>query len=290
MTLATALDSLLERIRAASPGASIAWLEDAVVALRRGAPPEPTLAHFTAAARRLGRDVLPAEPDASLPGPDDPVPVSVLTCDAAGRVALLLAVAEGSAPAVESIVWKAYREGDTREKIAVVRALPLLPGGARFVPVALDAGRINETALFQALASDNPFPARHYPELELNKLVLKAAFVGAPIDRITGLLRRANPELARAAMEYIDQQESAGRAFPPDLWLAIAPHPPPGAVGRMLGYLSHAVAAQRGGAAHGLRIVAQLRTASFLEERLGAERDPAVKTAIERALATGGRP
>jgi len=152
-----------------------------------------------------------------LPGSSDPVPTEGWTVDDAGRVLILLAAGD------RGLIETLYREGDSREKRAVLRALPLLAGGERFVELALDAGRTNESDLFAALACDNPYPARHYGEREWNKLVMKAAFVGAPLSRIVGLERRSNRELCRMALEYIDQQESAGRAVPPDLDKLVAP-------------------------------------------------------------------
>jgi HEAT repeats len=182
------------------------------------------------------------------------------------------------------VVATAYHEGDSREKKAVVQGLSLLPEAYRFLDLALDAGRRAETTLFHAVACDNPFPARHYPELEFNKLVMKAAFVGAPIARIVGRERRANPELARMAMDHVSEQESAVRRFDPQIWLAVAAFPPPGAVGRMVGYLSHSVAEQRLWAARALRRVGQERTRSFLQERAAVEADADVLQAVLEAL------
>jgi hypothetical protein len=213
------------------------------------------------------------------------VPLAEWTVDVASRVALLTALAEGSPASLETWLELVYRAGDAREKTAVVRSLAFLPDGARFLPIALDAGRVNDTELFGALAVDNPFAAVHYPELEFDKLVMKAAFVGARIDRIIGLARRANPELARMAMEHIDEQESARRTFAPELWLAIASKPPLGAIGRMLGYLSHAVTAHRLGAARGLVIAADPRSRPFIAERLEVERDEPVRETLLAALA-----
>jgi hypothetical protein len=212
-------------------------------------------------------------------GPTDPVPLDSWTLDVAARAALLLA-----ADAHEATVLSVYDTADTREKIALVRTLPLLPDGARFVPLALDAGRTNDTELFRALACENPFAARHYPELEFNKLVMKAAFIGAPLDRIVGLERRANTELSRMVMEYIDEQESAQRRFPPEVWLAVAHHPVPGAVGRMLGYLGHSAAEHRLGAARGLAILRQARTRSFVAERLEIETVESIRAELVRML------
>jgi hypothetical protein len=269
-------DELIRRIRPATTPEAHAWLESAV----SGSLPTA----FAQAARRIGRQPLAVDPDETLAGPLDPVPLAGFSADVAGRVALLMALGETRPQALNDTVDALYREGDTGEKIAVVRALPLLPDQERWVWLALDAGRTNETDLFRAVACDNPFPARHYPELEFNKLVMKAAFVRAPVERIVGLLRRANPELSRMAMEHIDEQESAGRSFVSELWPAIAVHPPPGAIGRMLGYASHSVGAQRLGAARGLAVAAQPRTRSFLAERLELERDDAVREALLEAV------
>jgi len=178
----------------------------------------------------------------------------------------------------------AYREGDTREKIAVIRSLPLLPEGARFVELALDAGRTNELDLFRSLACDNLFPSQHYDELAWNKLYMKAAFLNLPLERMQGFAARENAELSRMALHYIEQQESAGRTFPGHLWQAIAAFPPPGAIAKMLGYASHAVAEQRFGAAQGLERARQPRTLSFLRERLGVEPDARVQAALQAAL------
>jgi hypothetical protein len=274
--------ALREATAACAPAAGHDWLRERIAALTAAAAAEAALAAFTAAGRHVGRGAL-ATP-ASVAGPDDEIALTGWCADELARAAILATVAAAAPGSLAGVVDAAYRDGDSREKQAVIRALALLPDGARFVDVALDAGRTNETPLFGALACDNPYPARHYPELELNKLVMKAAFVGAPLDRIVGLRRRANPELARMAMEYIDQQESAGRAFPPELWRAIAPHPPPGAVARMLGYASHAVAAHRAAALRALAEVAQPRTRSFLDERRALERDPEVAAALADAL------
>lgn len=213
--------------RAAS-GDGAAWLSEVVAALQAGGDAREALPAFVAATRRMGRAPLP--PGEPLPSADGPVSTAAWTTDEAARVALLLAVAAGSPERVEATVNTLFGEGDTREKAAIVRALPLLPGGARWLELALDAGRTNELPMFAALACENPYPAAHYPELEFNKLVMKAVFIGLDLHRVAGLSGRANPELARMAVAYIEQQLSAGRAFPPDLWLAIAKHPPSGAI------------------------------------------------------------
>jgi hypothetical protein len=275
------MDSLLHWIEACSLPAGFRWLTESLGAIRAGGSAALVLERFPAVRRLLGE--ARAAP-VLLQGPDDALSLEGWTAEEAGRVALLLAAARADPAALPEVVRAAYHDGDSGEKKAVVRGLSLLPEGARFVDLALDAGRRAETTLFQAVACDNPFPARHYPELEFNKLVMKAAFVGAPVSRIVGLERRANPELARMGMDYVSEQESAGRRFDPQIWLAVAPCPPPGAVGRMVGYLGHSVAEQRLWAARGLKRAGQERTRSFLQERAAVEEDAAVLEAVLEAL------
>ena len=283
MSAPEALEALVSRLRESTADPGLGWLTsglDAVLGGQEGRAFE----QFPAVARQLGRGPLATEGSPTLSGPDDEVPLAPWTTDVGGRAALLLAVAAGSPSALPELLRRVYDEGDTTERIAVVRSLSLLPDGGRFVETALDAGRTNDTTLFEALACDNPFAARHYPDPELNKLVMKVAFVGLEVDRIVRLDDRGNPELARMGMEYIDEQESASRPFAPAIWLAIAPHPPPGAVGRMLGYLSHSVEPQRYWAARGLARVAQSRARDFLVERREVEQSPRARTAITEAI------
>jgi len=215
MALGMPASLLLHRIAASRPDPDgLEWLRATADRIGGG---DLTLAGpaFVSAGRRVGRGPLAAgEP---LPGSSDPVPTDGWTVDDTARVLVLLAA--GDPTLTETL----YREGDSREKRAVLRALPLLPDGERYLALALDAGRTNESDLFAALACDNPYPARHYGEREWNKLVMKAAFVGAPLARIVGLERRNNRELCRMALDYVDQQESAGRAVPPDLDKLVAP-------------------------------------------------------------------
>ena len=241
------------------------------------------LGAFTAAARTLGREPLQAD-ELCLQGAAGELPLTGTTSDVAGRMLLLYKLAHATPGQLPAAVRASYDEGDSREKLAVMRALPLLPQGERFLEIALDVGRCNELELFSALALYNPYPCRHYDELAWNKLYMKAVFLDAPLAHMVGVAERSNAELARMALEYVEQQESAGRRFPNEIWQVIGALPPPGAVGKLLGYLSHAVADLRLGAAVGLEQAAQGRTLSFLQERTSIESDERVRAVLERTL------
>ena len=68
---------------------------------------------------------------------------------------------------------RAWRLGRAAE-LAQVAAL--LPDPERFCASSIDACRTNILPLFEAVACENPYPARYFPERNFNQMVLKAMF------------------------------------------------------------------------------------------------------------------
>ena len=201
---------------------------------------------------------------------------------------LTLHYAESAGADARNWICRAYREGDSREKAAVISALPELDcsaDGEPYLALALDCGRTNESDLFACLTTSNDFPNRYYSDNQFNQLVMKAAFSDFDLGQIAGLQARSNPELARMGMEYVDERLAAGRSFPASLWLAIAPCNPPGACARMLGELQHSQSARRRLAAIALGLTGDSRVRSFLEERLAMESDSQTRENIESSIA-----
>jgi hypothetical protein len=114
---------------------------------------------------------------------------------------------------------EAWSRGDNRERQAVLKALPFVPSPERFVDLAVEACRTNVLTVFEAIACENPFPRDHFPDLNFNQMVLKAAFNGVALARIVGLDRRKNAELARMAGDFAAERRAAGRPVPADLEL-----------------------------------------------------------------------
>lgn len=137
--------------------------------------------------------------------PRDTIARAFLLREAASRIDVL--------PLVEEL----FRHGDGREQQAIVRALPLLPSPERFVPLARFAARTNVVTVFEALACNNPYPARYLPDDAFAQLVLKTVFVGLPLANIIGLRQRVNGELKRMARDYANELRAAGRVVPRDL-------------------------------------------------------------------------
>lgn len=113
-----------------------------------------------------------------------------------------------------------YEQGDTREQQSWLRAVGLLPHAERFLMTVIGACRTNILPLFEAVACENPYPARYFPDANFNQLVLKALFNEIALARIVGLSSRSNLDLSRMAQDYASERLAAGRPIPHDIALA----------------------------------------------------------------------
>lgn len=174
-------------------------------------------AAFASVGRRLGTDAVEFH--------DVPPELQfrTWTLDELARAALLVQ-AVGALPtsAGEELVSECFFRGDNRERQALLHALSLLPEPRRFLSVAIEACRSSVQPVFEAIACENPYPARHSPQHAFNQMVLKAVFTGVAVGRIVGLASRLGPELARMAADYAQERRAAGRAVPADLDLLMS--------------------------------------------------------------------
>jgi hypothetical protein len=199
------------------------WLEGALEIAAFGELSQ-LLEVYTVAARRVGptpfsRD---ARAIAALDSAAADFRFDRWTLQDAARAIFLLARAEVS-PNPEVFVSAAlacYEQGDTQEQLSWLRAVGLLPHAERFLFTVIDACRTNILPLFEAVACENPYPARYFPDANFNQLVLKALFNGIALARIVGLSARANVDLSRMAKDYASERLAAGRSVPPDIALA----------------------------------------------------------------------
>jgi hypothetical protein len=272
-----ALRAELER-RLAAP--ALAWCETVIAAARRG-DRESIVIAFPAAGRRAGREPLGARGALVRRDPDIEVPLRAWRIDDAVRVAFLAAFT-GDA---EALARDLYLTGDLRERAGALRGLAVIGRGTAALDVVLDACRVTAAELFEAALAENPYVSRVLPDGEFRTAVLKCAFVGVAIDRVADVERRADAELSRMLLSYVSEREVAGRSVPPDLWPVVARHPTPGLAGKLIGYLEHPAEAHRIAAARALGRIGDERARPFLLDRLARESDPAVRRALERAVA-----
>ena len=140
--------------------------------------------------------------------------------DVTRAFAVILAFTNSESRAHAAIVSSLLEGGEIGEQESLLRTLILLPGAEGFTETALAGCRTNALRVFEAIAGENAFPARHFPELGFNQMVLKAIFMQVPVARIEGLSARITPELARMVEAYASERRAAGRAVPEDVdWI-----------------------------------------------------------------------
>lgn len=106
-----------------------------------------------------------------------------------------------------------YRYGDTTEKLAVLKALPLLTIGDHAVDLLEDALRTNDTRLVAAALG--PYSDR-LDQHTWRQAVLKCVFMGVPLAGVHRLAERADDELGAMLGAFAREREAAGRDMPAD--------------------------------------------------------------------------
>lgn len=127
----------------------------------------------------------------------------------AGRITLLLAFS--NSPNFYPDLEKLFNTAEMSELVALYLALPLLPNPEKLIERAKEGFRSNIAPVFRALALNNPFPADYLSDAAFNQMVLKAAFTAAPLNQISGLKERLNPQLQTMMQQYIAELTAAGR-------------------------------------------------------------------------------
>ncbi len=111
-----------------------------------------------------------------------------------------------------------FEMADIKEQVILYRGLYFLDNAGDFVPRVTEGLRTNITAVFDAIALFNPYPARYLTEPAWNQMVLKAIFMGRPLADIYGLPERKNQKLALILHDYIRERWSAGRTITAEIW------------------------------------------------------------------------
>jgi len=215
---ASSLESALLGVVRARADSAAAWMAGV-----RPTDMDAFCGAYTAAARKAGRELLAlTEAERIALGSSAPeARFDRWTVADAARAALLLRAADAlDAADFQALAIGCFERGDAGEQASWMRAVALLPSPERFLPIVIDSCRTNVVPLFEAIACENPYPAKYFPERNFNQMVLKALFNSIAIRRIVGLAERMNPELARMASDYAAERRAAGRSVPPDIALA----------------------------------------------------------------------
>ncbi len=207
------------------PGDAAEWLKSSVQRLRGGGSDKDLYMSVSLVPRKIGKADLAlsatelGHATAARPGWNP----REWSLDQAARVLLLLAAA-GDGATFSRRLDQLCATADVGELVAFYRGLPLYPDQPRHVLRAAEGVRTNMKAVFEAVAHRNPYASEQLAEPAWNQMVLKALFIGASLDPIVGLDRRANPALARMLCDYAHERWAAGRPVSPELWRCVGPH------------------------------------------------------------------
>jgi hypothetical protein len=131
--------------------------------------------------------------------------------DEAARVVILLATYQGDDQAFAARVEKLCATAEVTELVAILKGFAVFPAPKLLCDRAREGVRSSMQPVFEAIACRNPYPFDYFDEAGWNQMVVKCVFVGAPIDAISGLGKRRNPELIRMLADLVAERRSASR-------------------------------------------------------------------------------
>lgn len=207
------------------PAEQLPWLEDKLKQLAEDASERLLFTAFSSVPRyttKADLTLTSADLEAANSSRTGWVP-SGWSLDQAGRTLMLLSLPANDAERYHALVEKLFSAADVSEQIALYQSLPLLPHPDLFVARAAEGLRTSITAVFNAIALNNPFPGDYFERLPWNQMVLKAVFVDSPLHLIQQLDQRANSELAHMLSDYAHERWAAKREVTPELWRLIGP-------------------------------------------------------------------
>lgn len=216
---------LTEWIRRVATDDGMAWLEAQRDEIAAGAPPRVFYTSFSAVPRYIDKhdlDLSAAERTAATEARTGWQPAG-WSADQAGRTLIVLSLPHEDREAYLETLDRVFEHADVGESVALYQALPLLPYPEAHRDRAAEGLRSSMTAVFNAVALRNPYPAEQFEDPAWNQMVLKALFEGSPLHPIYGLDDRANAELARMLVDYAHERWAAGRPVSPELWRPVGP-------------------------------------------------------------------
>ncbi len=221
--LADAQELLHHRLARQIDVPALAWLDDKRERIAKGAPDLVFYAAFSAVPRYLGKQALCAAPEDVKTSAAERAAWDFWSVDQAGRTLLLVSLKRDDTTAFVVKLRTLVASADLGELVALYQSLPLLPHAERLVDLAAEGARSNMTAVFNAVAIRNAYPAEYFDEAGWNQMVLKALFVESPLHLIYGLDRRANLALAQMLVDYAHERWAAKRPVSPELWRPVGP-------------------------------------------------------------------
>lgn len=196
------------------------WLNE-----KESAPIKEVMTAFVAAPRHLPKKLVnPSEQQsAQLSNLFEGFSVNNWTVVRLARVWLLSLFDDTDQQNYVHTIQTLFETAEMNELVALYSALPVLSYPERWLATATDAVRSNIGVVLDAIALQNPYPAKHFPEGAWNQLIMKSIFNDKPVELIYGLEERRNAELTRILIDFAHERWAAGRHVPPGVWRLVIP-------------------------------------------------------------------
>lgn len=185
-----------------------------------------------------------------------------------------------------------FLHGDIEERAMLLRSMSFLTLGDATKRLLDEVLRTNVVLHLEAAMCDHNLLARAIQHGVVdadtgNRLLLKFAFVGMPLERAYGAENHASVGLSTMLQDLATEREAAGRAVWSDTWRMLGRAPCPGALARLIGGLEHGDDGVRLAAAEGLMLLPERGAgiAGFAKERLPREPRPAIQELLKQLSA-----
>lgn len=140
------------------------------------------------------------------------------TVDRLCRVWLLMQLESSNKEMYVQRIENLFPHAEMNEQVALYSALPLLVYPQEWKLQCAAGIRSNLDNVLEAIMYHNPYPANYLDESAWNQLVMKAFFTGKNVNKITGIDRRINQNLANMLFDYVEERWSAHRSADPQIW------------------------------------------------------------------------
>ncbi|MGN6802982.1 MAG: EboA domain-containing protein [Ginsengibacter sp.] len=140
------------------------------------------------------------------------------TIDRLSRVWLLASLDSANRKEYINRIENLFPQAEMNELVALYSALPFLDYPDDWKLRCAEGIRSNIGDVLEAIMYHNPYPANHLDEAAWNQMVLKAFFTEKVVNKIVGLDKRANKNLANTLFDYAEERIAAGRTVNPQIW------------------------------------------------------------------------
>jgi hypothetical protein len=198
---------------------ALQWLGGEVDRLRTNGDERRLLIALGLAARKVGRNELGLEASDIAAADElraDWQPQWWST-DEAARVLLLLSTHQGDDRTFADRVDRLCATAEVTEHVGILKGFAVFPAPTLLLRRAREGARSSIQPVFEAIACRNPYPLDHFDQAAWNQMVVKCMFMGAPLDAISGLAERRNPELIQMLADLAAERHAANRPMPQEV-------------------------------------------------------------------------